>query len=1009
MSGSRYVRKYATEYGPRYAAPRRCVDDTLRSARPAADVLTIGRLGHGAGAADYYLQRQAGCRHPAEYYVGDAGEPQGVWCGSSARTIGMSPTLDPAGEAVLRQLLAGCGADGTTLVRPVWRSDPRGRVPVAVLVRAVERVAGERAVEPGTVLGSATLARSYDGAAASVAIDARLPRRPRASLPAETAARIAAAAGLDPVEVFRGPDGRDRLGAAKPFDGRRVDVRRAGLDLTFSAPKSVSVLFGLGDENVVAEVRAAHRVAVEQTLDYLEDLCARAARGHHEPGQPYRRIPTHGWAAVAFEHRSSRAGDPQLHTHVVVPNVVQGVDGRWSAWDTSEAYRQASTGGHLYQAVLRGELTRRLGLSWGPVRRGVAEIDGVPVELRRMFSTRRQAIERHLATRGQVGPRAAQVALFATRPAKRPVSEGDLRRDWRRRARQAGFPAARIVRRVLGTSRGVQATAVDEPAVLAKVLGARGVTARSSTFDRRALLRAVCEAVPAGAPVSVASLRGLATAVVRDTAVVPLVPAVPTDDRRYSTAELLAVEAAALRTAAARAGDRLAVVPDRVVEATTTGAGLSVDQQAAVRRMLTSGAGVEIVVGPAGAGKTAALRVAHAAWSAAGVEVHGVALAAIAARTLQAGTGIPSQSLTRFARAARRSDPERGLPPPGGVLVLDEAGMVGTRDLAWLTETTRRAGVKLVAIGDPAQLPEIDAGGLFAAYARSLPASRLTGNLRQRDPWEQDALTLLRDGDVLAALQAYDDAGRLHLLDDVPAARAAIVEDYLAARRAGRQALMLASSRRDVRGLNSLARHALASCGGLGGHVTVTTAHGGRVEWRVGDEAVVTANHYPLGLVNGSRGRVTRVGADGVTVATETGPLEVPRVQLEAGVLEYGYALTCHRAQGITVDVALLYASGALSRESGYVAMSRGRDANHAYATLDSLVPELDAELDHPAGEPVAAAERAELTRAAVVARLEARGAQTLALAQADESVRAVFDPRPVRTRATRRAIGRNR
>jgi conjugative relaxase-like TrwC/TraI family protein len=972
-------------------------------------VLTIGRLGHGADAAAYYLQRQAGCGHSADYYTDGEGEPRGVWCGSSARTLGVMPVLDAAGESVLRYLLDGRGQDGSVLVSPVWRGDPRGRVPAAALVRAVEQAALQRVVDPAALLGDASLVTAFEKAIVSVATDARLPRRPRASLPVELAGRVAAAAGLDPVEVFRGMDGRDAFTAAEAFADERIDTRRAGLDLTFSAPKSVSVLFGLGDDHLVAEVRAAHQAAVQQTIEYLEVLCARAARGHHTPGEPYRRIDTHGWAAVAFEHRTSRAGDPQLHTHVVIPNLVHGVDGRWSAWDTTEAYRQASTGGYLYQAVLRGELTRRLGVAWGPVRRGVAEIEGVPSGLRRLFSTRRQAIEEHLAEHGQEGPRAAQVALFATRPAKQHESDTDLRRGWRERTRSAGFTPPLVLKQALGAIRNSSVPLVDLRSVASLVLGAGGVTARSSTFDRRGLLRAVCEAVPAGAPVSVASLRELATVVVRDDAVVPLVTDASPDSRRYSTADLLATEESALRTAVDRAEEHVAVVAPDLVEAAVLDAGLSRDQDAAVRRLLTSGAGVEVVVGPAGSGKTAALRAAHAAWQSAGVDVRGVALAAIAARTLQSGTGIPSQSLTRLIHAIRRGDPDRGLPSAGGVLVIDEAGMVGTRDLAWLTDVTRQAGVKLVPIGDPAQLPEIEAGGLFAAFTRALPCSTLTGNLRQREPWERDALALLRDGDVLAALDAYDKAGRLHLLGDTLAARVSIVEDYLDAREGGGDVVMLATRRVDVRVLNTLARRALHESGGLGAGMTVDLTSHGRVEWRVGDMAVVTANHYPLGLINGSRGQVTSVSAGGVRLTTETGPVEVPRDQLESGVLEYGYALTCHRAQGITVDSSLLYASGTLTRESGYVGMSRGRSANHLYGTLDSLLPEADGDLDHPPDDPIAATERVELTRAAMVARLETRGAQRLGLAQADDSARSAVRRWLDQSPAQERAAGRGR
>jgi conjugative relaxase-like TrwC/TraI family protein len=956
-------------------------------------VLTIGRLGRGPAAADYYLDRQAGCE--LDYYTAGGGEPRGTWCGSAAAAFGVPRVLDGAGEAVLRGLLGGCGAAGAGLVPPVWRGDPRGRVPAAVLVRAVEHLATQRGVDPIDLFVDPSVERAFEVARVSVAGDARLPRRPRASVSVVIAGRIAAGAGLDPVEVFRDDRGRDVFGAALPFADARVDVRRSGLDLTFSAPKSVSVLFGLGDSLVSGSVREAHRAAVDQTVAYLEALCARAARGHHTPGQPYRRIETSGWAAVAFEHRSSRCGDPQLHTHVVVPNVVQGVDGKWSAWDTSEAYRQASTGGYLYQAVLRGELTRRLGVSWGPVRRGVAEIEGMPAGLRKAFSQRRQAIEAHLEAHGLSGPRAAQVAALRTRPAKQHQSDAELRAGWAGQVRAAGFAPQTVIDEVLG--RTAPATARDQPtmsrpaevrAVAERVLGAGGVTARSSTFDRRTLLRAVCEAVPAGSPVSVTSLREVATTMVRDPAVVPLIADAPVESRRYSTAELLVTEATALRVAAARADDRLAQVAPDVVDQAIGSTRLSGEQAAAVRRLLTSGAGVEVLVGPAGAGKTAALLAAARAWAAAGVEVRGVALAAIAARTLQTGTGIESQSLTRLTRAIRRGDLDKGLPAAGGVLVVDESGMVGTRDLAGLTELTDRARVKLVLVGDPAQLPEIDAGGLFAALAVELPATTLSGNVRQRDTWERAALTSLRDGDVLTAVDSYDAAGRLHLLDDAPSAREAIITDYLAARATSPAVVMLTSRRVDARMLNTAARAALLASDSLGDRALTVRSGARTVEWRVGDETVVTANHYPLGLINGSRGRVSAVDSAGVTVSTDAGAISVPVTSLSTGVLDYGYALTCHKAQGITVDVALVYASGTLTREAGYVGMSRGRVANHLYGTLDALLPEVDADLDHPGDDPITETERSDLTRAAVVARLETRGCQRLALGQADESAR---------------------
>ncbi|MCW2665649.1 MAG: TrwC relaxase, partial [Frankiales bacterium] len=184
----------------------------------------------------------------------------------------------------------------------------------------------------------------------------------------------------------------------------RVDVRRAGFDVTFSAPKSVSTLMALADPATVGQLMAAHEQAVTEALGLLERLAARAARGHQGDGRRAPRIATSGLVGAAFTHTTSRALDPQLHTHVVLANLAQGTDGRWSALDSRTLHREATTASYLYQHLLRAELTARLGLAWTGVERGVAEVDGVPLGVRREFSTRRRQIETALQDRARAGP-----------------------------------------------------------------------------------------------------------------------------------------------------------------------------------------------------------------------------------------------------------------------------------------------------------------------------------------------------------------------------------------------------------------------------------------------------------------------------------------------------------------------------------------------------------------------------------------------------------------------------
>src|SRR3954447_20217187 len=263
-------------------------------------------------------------------------------------------------------------------------------------------------------------------------------------------------------------DGGDRLGVrgevdrealtrildgAAPNSGERLVPERAqrvpGFDVTFSAPKSVSVLFGLGDEPLRRAIRVAHEEAVADGLAYLERMAARGRRG--EGGRT--AIDGNGLVGAAFRHRTSRAGDPQLHTHVLLANVVEGVDGRWSALDGRGIYQHAKTAGYLYEAALRARLTARLGVRWTPVRNGIADVEGVPKSVMRAFSRRRAEVEAELRLRGASSAAAARMATLSTRQRKDyGVVPEQLVGEWRERAAVLGFDRS-AWRAVLGRKR----------------------------------------------------------------------------------------------------------------------------------------------------------------------------------------------------------------------------------------------------------------------------------------------------------------------------------------------------------------------------------------------------------------------------------------------------------------------------------------------------------------------------------------------------------------------------
>ena len=882
-------------------------------------MISIGRLAPGGGAADYYLDKQAGC--DLDYYTG-AGEANGRWLGDGARPLGLAGRLDAAGEQALRGLLAGCGGDGQPLVKPVVRADPRGLLLAERLVCAVETVAPGRG--GADLLGEGKPATTWDAAAA--AVEAGKP----ATLPADVVAQVAAAAGLDPVALYSSVDGTDTFTAALGYAGAKVDVRRAGLDVTISAPKSVSLLFGLADPAIAAAARTAHDTAVSEVVAYLQRHAATAARGHQGDGKRATRICTDGLIAAAFDHRTSRAGDPQLHTHLVIPNLVRGADGRWSAMDTAAIYRHARTASSLYHAVLRGELTKTLGVGWTPVQKGIAELDGVPRSMIERFSKRRGQIVDEQVSRGWFSAKAAQVACLVTRPAKTHEAPTTLRARWRAEAADLGLDVE-FLRRLTGAT----TSPLEPPLALlaAMLLGPDGVTAERTTFTRQDLAQAICEALPAGMPVRLPDVDRLVTAVVTHPDVLPV--ATDSAERRYTTRELVATEQHTLALAGSTRGHPARVIPRQQVQRLVASSGLNAEQQTMVGALLASCRRVDVVTGPAGSGKTAALAEAARLWTLVGRPVHGATLAWRAAQHLEAATGIP----TRSVAATMRQADEKGLPPKV-VLVLDEASLVNTRTLARLLDHVHAVDGTLVLVGDPYQLPEIGAGGLFAALADRDTTIRLTENQRQHQPWECDALGHLRSGETARALDSYVDHGRVHTTPTSNELLDRIAADYTAATARGEHVVVLAARRVDVNHLNGRIRDHLIETGRLGpDELRLHTERGDRA-YRVGDQVLVTVNDRDRGLLNGTRAVVTAVHPrrGTVQVHTEHGQRVVlDRDWLAGGHVEPGYATTVHKAQGLTVDTTLIYGTGPLTREHAYVALSRGRQANHIYLAVDSL------------------------------------------------------------------------
>jgi conjugative relaxase-like TrwC/TraI family protein len=797
--------------------------------------------------------------------------------------------------------------------------------------------------------------------------------------PGQWVGRAAALLGLEGEVV--GDDLHAVLASRHPDTGDRLTRAQGapkvpGFDATFSAPKSVSLLFAIGSPEVSNEVRNAHDTAVDRALEVLEDETARARRGKGGLTQ----VGADGFVATAFRHRTSRAGDPQLHTHVLIANVVHCPDDdRWSALDARPLFGWAKTAGYLYEAQLRAELTRRLGVTWDPVSNGISDIIGIDREVVWEFSQRRQQIEDHLDERGLTSARSAQIAAYATREAKDPtVTVDDLLPEWRDRAAAFGIDE-RTLDNLCGVSRRHDVARPVTGRLFDRLASPSGLTEKRSTFGRRDVIMAICDALPTGGDAD--EIVRIADAFLVSHDIVPLgtiegerirradgtsAPA-RVDDTRFTTTEMLATEQRVVEIAESRrdagagiagAGELTAAIDRRPT--------LSSEQRDMVAGVCSSGAGVDIVEGVAGAGKTFALAAARDAWAASGYEVIGAALAARAAEQLEEGSGIPSSTVDRLLGRLERS--EASALTARHIVVVDEAAMVGTRKLLRLLERAEQAEAKVVLVGDPRQLPEIEAGGAFAGLARRLAARELTDNRRQQEPWELDALAELRTGDTDQALDTYRSHGRVHEASTSADAMDCLVDDWLSARAGGEQPLMLAGRRSQVEELNRIARQALQEAGEIGpdqlGHRDLRFA--------IGDEVLALRNDYRLDVLNGTRGTVTDIDREHhemVVAISAQRSVRIPFDYIADGHLTHAYAMTIHKAQGATADRVLLLADDTLSREHAYTGLSRGVTRNDLYL----VVEDPRAEIRH-------VAESIQEPDEAVRAAVRRSGAKTMAL-----------------------------
>lgn len=906
-------------------------------------------------------------------YYSEKGERPGVWAGRGLADVDGLAHGSPVSEEQMRALFG------------------EGRHPNADLLQAEMLARGDSAEEVlrATRLGQAYPQHAEEIRPMAVAIADQIREWNRrqgapidAPVPAAVRARIRTEVARASFQERHGrtPDERELAGhLAREL--RPPAKACAGYDFTFTPVKSVSVLWAVGNDQVTKAVEDAHDAAVREALAWIEDNALFTRRG----ARGVRQVEVSGALAAMFQHRDSRDGDPNLHTHVVIANKVRDPkDGTWLAVDGSPLHKLAVCISERYNTALEVELNQRLGLTFAErytdrTKRPIREVAGIHEDVLAATSSRRKAIDARRAELGAIfqarhgrpptaveAIKIAQQANLETRQDKHePRSFAEQKAAWRGRigstvGGDAGIDQMLAEVRAHCAHRADSVPDAEVSALVESVVDAMEASRARFQINH---IRAEAERQARGQSLSPEATARLTQHLITATLerCVPLtMPAdqeVPHQLRRsdgrsqyerawsdtYTTVNVMAAEegimAAARRTDGRRCSRIAADAAIRDVAANSDGPQLNVGQQALVREMVTSGARVQLALAPAGSGKTTAMRVLSKAWTSAGGTVLGLAPSAVAADELRRAFG--DQHVDTLAKLTWELTSGSGERPPWvdeidskTLIVIDEAGMTSTRDLWAVVDHAIARGASVRLVGDDQQLAAVEAGGILRDLKLEVGAISLTELVRFKNPEESAATLAMRDGDV-NAIGFYLDNGRLHLHDESTIAQA-VYEGWKRDVDAGLKSLMLAYSNDLADELNRKARADRVAAGVVGG--PEVALRGGQVA-AAGDVIVSRKNRRTLRLSNtdfvrnGDSWEVRAVHRDGSITAVHQKSgrqRELPSWYVAEHV-DLGYARTVHTSQGTTVQTSHTALNGEESRQLAYTAATRGELENHLY------------------------------------------------------------------------------